>query len=236
MFSRNTDRPAPDDRRAVPTGPAATPQGVRDVSVQSTPPTGAMQAMTTSVPSDLSVIARADRMEGTLKVAGTLRVSLLILIGYGGLLYLTYHVMATTPAGFIPQQDKGYLLVNVQLPDAASLGRTAEQMKRLDEIARETPGVKHTVSVSGQSVLLGANAPNFATLYVMLDDFPNRLDANLGADAIAIGHTRDDHPYADDTWGKVNVVLRLRDGRVQVTREPLPEMPAELKALFQERK
>ncbi|TMQ24128.1 MAG: fumarate reductase/succinate dehydrogenase flavoprotein subunit [Candidatus Rokuibacteriota bacterium] len=50
------------------------------------------------------------------------------------------------------------------------------------------------------------------------------------------GHTRDDHPYTDDTWGKVNVVLRLRDGRVQVSREPLPEMPAELRALFQERK
>jgi succinate dehydrogenase / fumarate reductase flavoprotein subunit len=50
------------------------------------------------------------------------------------------------------------------------------------------------------------------------------------------GHTRDDHPYTDDTWGKVNVVVRLRDGRLQVNREPLPEMPAELKALFQERK
>jgi succinate dehydrogenase / fumarate reductase, flavoprotein subunit len=50
------------------------------------------------------------------------------------------------------------------------------------------------------------------------------------------GHTRDDHPYTDDTWGKVNVVLRWKDGRVQVSREPLPEMPAELKALFQERK
>jgi succinate dehydrogenase / fumarate reductase flavoprotein subunit len=50
------------------------------------------------------------------------------------------------------------------------------------------------------------------------------------------GHTRDDHPYTDDSWGKVNVVLRLKDGAVQVSREPLPEMPAELKALFQERK
>ena len=50
------------------------------------------------------------------------------------------------------------------------------------------------------------------------------------------GHTRDDHPYTDDAWGKLNVVLRLRDGRVQVNREPLPEMPADLKALFQERK
>jgi succinate dehydrogenase / fumarate reductase flavoprotein subunit len=46
------------------------------------------------------------------------------------------------------------------------------------------------------------------------------------------GHTRDDHPYTDDQWGTVNVVLRLRDGALQVTREPLPQMPAELKALF----
>jgi succinate dehydrogenase / fumarate reductase flavoprotein subunit len=50
------------------------------------------------------------------------------------------------------------------------------------------------------------------------------------------GHTREDHPFTDDAWGKLNVVLRLRDGRVQVSREPLPEMPPELKALFQERK
>jgi succinate dehydrogenase / fumarate reductase flavoprotein subunit len=50
------------------------------------------------------------------------------------------------------------------------------------------------------------------------------------------GHTRDDHPYTDDAWGKLNVVVRLRNDAVQVSREPLPEMPAELKALFQERK
>jgi succinate dehydrogenase / fumarate reductase flavoprotein subunit len=50
------------------------------------------------------------------------------------------------------------------------------------------------------------------------------------------GHTREDYPFTDDAWGKLNVVLRLRDGRVQISREPLPEMPAELKALFQERK
>jgi succinate dehydrogenase / fumarate reductase flavoprotein subunit len=49
------------------------------------------------------------------------------------------------------------------------------------------------------------------------------------------GHTRDDHPYADDQWGKVNVVVRLRDGQTQVSREPLPEMPAELEALLRER-
>jgi len=49
-------------------------------------------------------------------------------------------------------------------------------------------------------------------------------------------HTRDDYPYTDDQWGNLNVVLRLPEGRLQVSREPLPPMPAELKALCQERK
>jgi succinate dehydrogenase / fumarate reductase flavoprotein subunit len=51
------------------------------------------------------------------------------------------------------------------------------------------------------------------------------------------GHTRDDHPYTDDTWGTINVVLsQAGDGGVALRHEPLPQMPAELKALFQERK
>jgi multidrug efflux pump len=118
-------------------------------------------------------------------VGATLRVGLLVLLGYGGLLSLTYHTITTTPTGFIPQQDKGYLLVNVQLPDAASVARTDREMRRLEVIALRTPGVRHTVTVSGQSVLLGANAPNFGTLYVMLDEFPNRLARERHADALA---------------------------------------------------
>jgi succinate dehydrogenase / fumarate reductase flavoprotein subunit len=50
------------------------------------------------------------------------------------------------------------------------------------------------------------------------------------------GHTRDDHPYTDDQWGSVNLVQRLRNGAIELRREPLPQMPPELKALFQERK
>ena len=50
------------------------------------------------------------------------------------------------------------------------------------------------------------------------------------------GHTRDDHPYTDDSWGKINVVIRQRQGALALSREPLSEMPAELRALFQERK
>src|SRR5262249_27943770 len=85
----------------------------------------------------------------------------------------------------IPQQDKGYLLVNVQLPDASSVQRTQDVMTRVEKIARATPGVKHTVSISGQSVLTGANAPNFGSMYVMLDEFDRRRAPELHGDAIA---------------------------------------------------
>ncbi len=61
-----------------------------------------------------------------------------MLVAYGGLLYLTYDTLTTTPTGFIPPQDKGYLLVNVQLPDSASLGahRGGDAAARGDRPAR----------------------------------------------------------------------------------------------------
>src|SRR5581483_6958280 len=117
-------------------------------------------------------------------VGKLLRVSVLVLLVYGGLLGLTYWNFTRTPTGFIPAQDKGYLLVNVQLPDAASVGRTREVMDRIEAIAAKTPGVKHTVAIAGQSILLNANAPNFGALYVMLDDFHHRDGPGLSADEI----------------------------------------------------
>jgi hydrophobe/amphiphile efflux-1 (HAE1) family protein len=111
--------------------------------------------------------------------------SLVVLLVYGGLLFLTERLFSTTPTGFIPAQDKGYLLVNVQLSDASPLERTEAVMKKAEEIAGTAAGVKHTLSIAGQSILLGANAPNFGSMYVMLDDFENRKDRTMIADGIA---------------------------------------------------
>ena len=122
----------------------------------------------------------------TRMVGGLLKVSVVVLAVYVGLLGLTYFAFTTTPTGFIPPQDKGYLLVNVQLPDAASVERTKEVMKEMEAIAKETPGVEHTVAISGQSLLLNANAPNFGAIYVMLKGFEERRDHKLHADQIAI--------------------------------------------------
>jgi multidrug efflux pump len=118
-------------------------------------------------------------------VGWMLRGSPLVLILYGGLLYLTYDLFQKTPTGFIPSQDKGYLLVNVQLPDSASLDRTNQVMHDLELIAGKAHGVRHTMAIAGQSILLGANAPNFGTMYVMLDDFHARAHDGLTSDVIA---------------------------------------------------
>jgi multidrug efflux pump len=118
-------------------------------------------------------------------VGGLLRISGVALVAYGGLLVITYWQFNRAPTGFVPQQDKGYLLLNVQLPDSASVERTARVMARIERVAHDTPGVEHTVGVAGQSLILNANAPNLASMYVILKPFEDRRGSGLSADEIA---------------------------------------------------
>ncbi len=114
-----------------------------------------------------------------------IRGSVVVLLIFGGLLYATYYGLTTVPTGFIPSQDKGYLLANVQLPDAASLDRTNEVVARLEAMIQKVPGVRHTVGVAGQSSLLSMNGSNLGSIYVILDHFENRHAPELYADRIA---------------------------------------------------
>ena len=120
-------------------------------------------------------------------VGRTLRLSAMVLVIYAGLLGMTYWQFQRTPTGFIPQQDKGYLLLNVQLPDSASVERT--QARRWPSIERLGPSTcrasQHTVGLSGQSLILNANAPNLGSMYILLKPFEERHDPKLSADAIA---------------------------------------------------
>jgi multidrug efflux pump len=118
-------------------------------------------------------------------VAALLRISPVMVIVYAALLFVTYRVFVDTPTGFIPSQDKGYLLVNVRLPDSSSLERTSKALAQIEAIAGKTEGVRHTVAIAGQSILLGAGAPNFGSLYVMLDDFHHRKRSELSAERIS---------------------------------------------------
>ena len=118
-------------------------------------------------------------------VGSVLRISAIVMLIYGGLLGLTYWEFSRTPTGFIPQQDKGYLLLNVQLPDSASVERTERVMARIEKLVHDTQGVEHTLGISGQSLILSANAPNLGSMYVLLKEFDQRRGSALTADAIA---------------------------------------------------
>src|SRR5262249_54000485 len=118
-------------------------------------------------------------------VGSMIRVSVVVLIVYGGLLALTYGMFITTPRGFIPSQDMGYLLINVQLPDSASKERADEVMRQVSQITRATPGVRHVSSISGQSFALSASGSNFGSMFVNLKDYPDRRDPELYAERIA---------------------------------------------------
>jgi hydrophobe/amphiphile efflux-1 (HAE1) family protein len=117
-------------------------------------------------------------------VGRSLRLSAIVLVVYAGLLVLTWLAFTNAQSGFIPEQDKGYLLVHVQLPDAASQRRTQEVMAKLEAAAREVEGVDRTVAIAGQSLLLKANAPNFGSMYVILKKFENRRGPGLSSEAI----------------------------------------------------
>jgi multidrug efflux pump len=102
------------------------------------------------------------------------RLSLLVLLVYVGLLGLTYLGFKTVPVGFIPQQDQGYLIVALQLPDAASIDRTDAVLDRMSEIALKTLGVEATFAVTGLNLLTGTNQTNAAVIFLPLKHFSER--------------------------------------------------------------
>src|SRR5437868_12103740 len=97
----------------------------------------------------------------------------------GGLLVLTGWTFNRAPTGFVPAQDQGRIICNIQLPDSASLERTKNAMAKIEAIARRTPGVAHTITVSGISFVLQADSPNFASMFVVLDPFDKRRSPDL---------------------------------------------------------
>jgi multidrug efflux pump len=114
-------------------------------------------------------------------VGKLLRLSLIVLVVYVGLVGLTWWRVASAPTGFIPTQDQGYLLVNVQLPDSASVQRTEAVLERINKIAHGIPGVAHTVGVSGQSFLQSTNASNLGSMFLVLKPFEKRTGAEYDA-------------------------------------------------------
>jgi multidrug efflux pump len=111
-------------------------------------------------------------------VSFLLKTSVITLIVYLGLLAGTVGMFQVVPGGFIPEQDKGYLVVNAQLPDGASLERSDEVVKKMTEIALHDEEFKeaigHAISVPGYSILTGTNISNVGGMFVILKPFEER--------------------------------------------------------------
>jgi multidrug efflux pump len=117
-------------------------------------------------------------------VGWALRLSAIVVLVYVGLLGLTGFGLTRVPSGFIPNQDKGRLIVNVQLPDSAALERTTGVMEKIEKIALETPGVAHTIANPGRSFVLNAIGSNLGTVFITFDEFDERRDPARSGEAI----------------------------------------------------
>jgi HAE1 family hydrophobic/amphiphilic exporter-1 len=108
------------------------------------------------------------------------RSMLLLVAVVGGIVLVGKFV----PGGFIPDEDKGYLFVAVELPEGASLQRTDEVLKQVEGIVRGTPGVRSAVGLAGFNILNSLNIPNAAMMFVGLDDWEERKTPELHASAL----------------------------------------------------
>ncbi|WP_298821932.1 multidrug efflux RND transporter permease subunit [uncultured Roseibium sp.] len=90
----------------------------------------------------------------------------------------------TLPQGFLPSEDQGYLMVDVQLPDGASLQRTESVTERVVELTSNTPGVENVVIVNGFSILNGATSSNAALVIATMSNWEDRQQPDLKIDAI----------------------------------------------------
>ncbi len=103
---------------------------------------------------------------------------------YAGLIVITLIGFKRVPPGFVPTQDKQYVVAYAQLPDAASLDRTEAVIKRLSDIAAKQPGVQSTVAFPGLSINGFVNKPNAGTVFIGLKPFDERKSKDESGAAI----------------------------------------------------
>ncbi|KAJ33573.1 transporter, partial [Agrobacterium tumefaciens] len=119
-------------------------------------------------------------------VGGLVTRKSLVMIVYMALVAATYGMFTTVPSGFVPAQDKQYLIGFAQLPDGATLDRTESVIKRMSEIAMETPGVSHAIAFPGLSINGFTIGSNSGIVFAVLDDFEKRKTPELSGGAIAM--------------------------------------------------
>ena len=104
---------------------------------------------------------------------------------YVALLVITFGLFKTVPGGFVPGQDKQYLIGFAQLQDGATLDRTEDVIRRMSDIAKKTPGVENAVAFPGLSINGFTNSSSAGIVFSVLKPFEERKDPSLSAVAIA---------------------------------------------------
>ena len=118
-------------------------------------------------------------------------ISVLLVLAFAGGIF---GISRITPTGFLPEEDQGAFFISVQLPDGASVSRTSAVVKQVEDILEKLPGLEHTLSIIGFSLLDGANEPNSAFMVVRLKPFEDRRDAAQSAQALIARTFRDAAP------------------------------------------
>ena len=113
-----------------------------------------------------------------------LKVWWLLVLIFIVLLLVTGWWYTKTPTGFIPQEDQGYVLISVQLPEAASLERTEAVADKMNEVLKNTPGIDKWVVLGGLSILEGTRSSNAATAFASFKDWSERTTPELQQQAI----------------------------------------------------
>jgi multidrug efflux pump len=114
------------------------------------------------------------------------RVSVLMLLVYAGLIALTAYQFVKAPTGFIPAQDQGYLINIIQLPPGASLARTDEVARKVTQIVLKTSGIAHAVPIVGLDGATFTTAPNSAVVFTPLVDFKERAEKGQSAQNLIV--------------------------------------------------
>jgi len=118
-------------------------------------------------------------------VGGVLSRKALMMTVYVILLAATGLLFRAVPSGFVPAQDKQYLIGFAQLPDGATLERTEDVMRRMGEIMMKQPGVENAVGFPGLSINGFTNSSNSGIVFAALKSFDERKDRSLSGGAIA---------------------------------------------------
>jgi HAE1 family hydrophobic/amphiphilic exporter-1 len=127
--------------------------------------------------------ARATR--GYVDWSGRLvRKTALTLVILGGFALLAVLIGRRLPTGFIPEEDQGYLLLNVQLPDAASFQRTLQVTGKIEKLLADTPGVRYVTTINGFSLLTRTSASYTAFFFVSLQPWDERRRESMSAQGL----------------------------------------------------